>query len=59
MHKKEKKKPPHFVTGVTEMDGDYVRTWHVQKKEKPWKYCHYLWSCNKCENKYLKDLLTF
>lgn len=35
MHKKEKKKPPHFVTGMTEMDGDYVRTWHVQKKKNP------------------------
>ena len=42
MHKKEKKKkPPHFVTGVTEMDDGYVRTRHVQKKKKkkPWKYC--------------------
>ena len=35
MHKKEKKKkPPHFVTGVTEMDDGYVRTRHVQKKKK-------------------------
>ena len=62
MHKKEKKKkPPHFVTGVTEMDDGYVRTRHVQKKKKkkPWKYCCQLWSCDKCENKYLKDLLTF
>lgn len=35
MHKKEKKNPPHFVTGVTEMDDGYVRTWHVKKKKKP------------------------
>ena len=34
MHKKEKKNPPHFVTGVTEMDDGYVRTWHVKKKKK-------------------------
>lgn len=39
MHKKEKKNPPHFVTGVTEMDDGYVRTWHVKKKKKTWKYC--------------------
>lgn len=58
MHKKEKKKTPHFVTGVTEMDDGYVRTWHVQEKNN-WKYCRQLWSCDKCENKYLKDLLTF
>lgn len=38
MHKKEKKKTPHFVTGVTEMDDGYVRTWHVQEKNN-WKYC--------------------
>ena len=35
MHKKGKKNPPHFVTGVTEMDDGYVRTWHVKKKKKP------------------------
>lgn len=34
MHKKEKKKPPHFVTGVTEMDDGYVRTWHGMFKKK-------------------------
>ena len=33
MHKKEKKNPPHFVTGVTEMDDGYVRTWHDKKKK--------------------------
>lgn len=51
----------HTLLILTEMDDSYVRTWHVpkKKKKKPWKYCCSLWSCNRCENKYLKDLLAF
>lgn len=32
--KKKKTKPPHFVTGVKEMDDGPIRTWHVPKNLK-------------------------